>query len=107
MSVPQRTLSAVAASLLFGFVCSATHAVLVPPGLNPGDPYHLAFVTSGTRDATASDIGTYNAFVQSEAKRSGSLVAGMGINWFVIGSTFSVAARDNALCSTHRAGDVF
>ncbi len=27
-----------------------------PPGLNPGDPYRILFVTDSMRDATSTDI---------------------------------------------------
>jgi hypothetical protein len=37
--------------------------VTVPTGLNPGDQYRLVFVTSGTRDATSTNIADYNTFV--------------------------------------------
>jgi len=57
--------------LLMATLCSAavtTHAqiVTVPPGLNPGDPYRLVFVTSTTRDALSSAIADYNSFVSKE-----------------------------------------
>jgi hypothetical protein len=41
-------------------LCSA---VFVPPGLEPGDSYHLVFVTRVARDATLGEIGVYDAFV--------------------------------------------
>jgi len=72
---------------------AAQGAIIVPAGLNPGDTYQLAFVTSTTTAATSSDIATYNAIVQSAAAN-----AGMGsLVWHVIGSTLTVDARDNAL----------
>ena len=37
-------------------------------GLQPGDAYHLFFVTDGMRDATSTDIADYNAFVRAEAE---------------------------------------
>ncbi|MFM7909129.1 MAG: PEP-CTERM sorting domain-containing protein, partial [Microcystis sp.] len=36
--------------------------VVLPSGLNPGDQYRLVFVTSGTRNATTTDINDYNTF---------------------------------------------
>ena len=36
---------------------------LYPPGVAPGDPFRLIFVTSTNRDATSSNIDDYNRFV--------------------------------------------
>ena len=76
---------------------SARATVVVPDGLQAGDMYHLVFVTEGTRDATSIDIADYNAFVQAEAERSGATTENFGIDWFAIGSTAMVDARDNAV----------
>ena len=76
-------------------VCCAS--IFVPPGLLPGDEYHLAFVTSGTRDATSGNISDYNAFVQSQSEIVGAMTENYGINWSAIASTSTVHARDNAL----------
>ena len=79
---------------------SSARAVVVPTGLNPGDMYHLAFLTDGTRDATAVSIGIYNTFVQDEAALNSNLTGtDQGVQWFVIGSTHSDDARDNAVVS--------
>ncbi|BCX48517.1 hypothetical protein HAHE_24250 [Haloferula helveola] len=61
-------------------------------GINPatgnlwqiGDNYRLAFVTSGTTDATSNDIATYNTLVQNAANAS-SLGLGSA-SWFAIAS---------------------
>ena len=74
------------------------------PGVNPatlspwtfGDPYHLIYVTSTLRDATSTDIGDYNAFVQADADAAG-IGASVGVTWFVLGSTATVNAKDNAV----------
>ena len=68
--------------------------VTLPPQLQPGDQYRLVFVTNGTRNASSQDIEVYNTFVQNQALLSAEL-AGLGINWHVIGSTLSVNAKDN------------
>jgi hypothetical protein len=68
--------------------------VTVPTDLNPGDQYRLVFVTDGTRDAQSTDIADYNAFVTAQANQSTELQA-LGVDWFVIGSTSTVSARDN------------
>ncbi len=66
-----------------------------PPGLNPGDVYHLAFLTAGSRDATSSNINDYNQFVQEQAD-AGSLTSGLDLEWKAIASTQTVSAIDNA-----------
>lgn len=69
-------------------------------GINPatgtawkaGDTYRLIFVSSTIRDATSSDISDYNTHVQNAANS-----AGLGaVNWYAIGSTNTVDARDNS-----------
>ena len=79
----------------------SAQALVVPASLNPGDSYQLAFVTQGTQTANlGGGIATFNAFVQSQAALNPSLTgAGLGVDWFVIGSTLTVDARDNALVS--------
>ena len=77
----------------------ALDSLPVPPSLNPGDPYHLAFVTSTTRDATSSDMSDYNDFVQATADAAG-IGSSVGVDWFAIASTPSVHARDNAIVGT-------
>jgi hypothetical protein len=52
------TLLTTAVMLLSAGAASAD-IITQPVGLNPGDEYHLAFVTSGTRDATSTDIADY------------------------------------------------
>ena len=64
--------------------------VTIPAGLNPGDTYRLAFVTSTTTNAFSNDINFYNDFVNTLG------LAATGINgWTVIASTEAVDARDN------------
>ncbi len=77
--------------------------ITAPVGLNPGDTYRLAFVTSTTRDGMSSDIADYNAFVTAAANTS-PLLAALGTTWTAIASTSTtddagaeliVDARDN------------
>ena len=88
-------LAAIAAMVVT--TASARAQVLVPEGVQPGDTYHLVFVTEGTRDAGSTDMADYNAFVQAEAERPGAITENFGIDWFAIGSTATVNARDNAV----------
>ena len=70
--------------------------VTVPAGLAPGEQYRLAFVTSTTTYASASNIHYYNNFVNNLANTAGSPLDGLS-TWTAIGSTDSIAARDNTL----------
>lgn len=74
--------------------------ILQPTGLNPGDIYHLAFITSTERNATSADIDIYNDFVQGVADSagigSGSTFFGFDLSWTAIASTPWIDANDNA-----------
>lgn len=73
---------------------SPCHAapITVPTGLSPGDQYYLAFVTSGTRDATSTNIADYDTFVNAQADGSGYPDVA-AITWRAIGSTPTVNAN--------------
>jgi len=79
--------------------------VTVPPDLGPGEFYRLVFVTSGTRDATSTDIADYNAFVTTAATGVPGLNA-LGTTWKAIGSAGNratgvyVNANENTLTRT-------
>ena len=64
-------------------------------GYGLGDTFHLVFVTSTTRDATSTNIADYNAFVNTAANHTGSMVEGKGWDWFAIGSTANTDAITN------------
>ena len=69
---------------------------LKPSGLAAGTSFRLLFVTSTTRDPSATDIATYNTFVQTRAKAGHSAITDSCGNLFkVVGSTSTVDARDN------------
>lgn len=72
---------------------------LVPEGLHPGDSFRLLFVTSGTRNATARDIATYNAFVQEEAAGGHADIRQYSAHFRVLAATWAVDARVNT--ATH------
>ena len=84
-------------------ISSAAQAAILLPSLTPGSQYRLVFVTSGTRNATSTNIANYNQFVNSAAQGSTNLntaltTAGLtpsAINWTAIGSTATVNARVN------------
>ena len=77
------------------FVTSTISAadIPTPAGLKPGDSFRFFFVTSGTRDASSSDISDYNSFVNTDA--AGYTYQGNPINWLAVASTATVNARDN------------
>ena len=77
---------------------------LVPSGLNNGDEFRLLFLTSGTRDATSSSIGTYNAFVQNAAANGHAVIQAYRSGFRAVGSTRDDDARDNT-ATTYTAGD--
>ena len=67
--------------------------LIAPVGLNPGDHYRLVFVTSAARDATSTNIADYDNFVNTIANSgASSVLAPLGINWLVIGTTNTVDA---------------
>jgi hypothetical protein len=90
----KRNLRMLAFASYFIAACVSGAIVIPPPGLNPGDQYRLVFVTSGTRDATSTNIADYNAFVNAQA--AGVVSAGFPTSgWTAIASTESVDARTN------------
>ncbi len=84
-------------ALLWLAVMTPASATLISAinALNPGDQYRVLFVTSGTTQATSSDIGTYNTFVQAAAA-AGSVTSSLGLTWQALASTSAVSAQDNA-----------
>ena len=70
--------------LIIGCFTTANAALVVPGGLNPGDKYHVIFVTSNVLSATSANISPYDSFVQSTADAAG---IGGSINWLAVGST--------------------
>ena len=79
----------------FALIAPLANAALVEPaGLNPGDTYHVIFVSSTTRDATSADILDYDAHVNAAADGAG-IGSGIGLDWRALGSTTSVSAYDH------------
>jgi len=99
---------AVSLCLAIATLCLTTQMALaapitIPTGLNVGDTYRIAFVTSTTRDATSSNIADYNAFVTAAANAQAELAA-LGTTWTAIASTATVDARDNTNTVPSTAG---
>jgi hypothetical protein len=93
-----RLMVSVYAVLFFLITTTANAALIVPPGLAPGEAYQLAFVTSGTTVATSGDINDYNAFVQNAADAA-NIGSSLGITWSAIASTESTDANTNCVVS--------
>ena len=68
---------------------------LVPSGLGPGDRFRLMFISSATRTAEATDIATYNTWVQGLAANGHTDIQDHSSTFRVVGSTAAVDARDN------------
>ncbi len=67
---------------------------LIPSGLSVGDQFRLLFKTSTVRDATSTDIGVYDRFVQDALIERGPEALRPFIGDFrVLGSTQNAAAR--------------
>jgi hypothetical protein len=98
MQSPSRPSTArlVVAALLLtvaGTAAADTIDLPTPAGLSPGDKFRFMFVTSSGTTATSGDITEYNTFVQNGA--AGATYGGSTVTWKAIGSTTTVAARDN------------
>ena len=68
---------------------------LIPSGISTGGKFRLLFVTSTQRDASATDIATYNTFVQNRAAAGHTAIRTHSAEFTVVASTSSVDARDN------------
>ncbi len=68
---------------------------LAPSGLEAGDAFRLLFVSSGTRDATSTDIGDYNTFVQTAAAAGHTDIQTYSAGFRAVASTAAVDASGN------------
>ena len=68
---------------------------LAPSGLVAGDTFRLLFHSSGTRDATSTDIGDYNTFVQGAAAAGHADIQAYSAGFRAVASTADVDARAN------------
>jgi hypothetical protein len=71
---------------------SSGASLVLPAGLNPGDQYRIAFLTSDVRDGTSASIADYDLFVTGEANAAGSVLQPLGTTWQAIVSTLTVDA---------------
>ncbi len=77
---------------------------LIPSGLGAGDRFRLIFISSTTRNATATAIGDYNTFVQTAAASGHADIQQYSSTFRVVGSTADVDARDNT-ATTYTSAD--
>ena len=77
---------------------------LIPSGLQEGDQFRLLFISSETRTAEATNIATYNAWVQGLAANGHADIQDHSSTFRVVGSTAAVDARDNT-STTYTASD--
>ena len=68
---------------------------LNPSGLSSGDSFRLLFLSSTKRNATPTDIATYNTFVQDRAAAGHSAIQTYSSAFRVVGCTGDDDARDN------------
>jgi hypothetical protein len=82
----------------FFLACQVTHAgVILDPlawGLNPGDTFRLAVVTTGGTTGLSTSINDYDAFVNSQGL-SGITYGGASLTWQAIAGTPSSNPRDD------------
>ena len=60
---------------------------LNPAGFESGDSFRLLFLSADTRNATSSDIGEYNTFVQNLAANGHSAIQAYAAGFRVVGCT--------------------
>ena len=68
---------------------------LKPSGLNTGEQFRLIFLSSTKRDGSATDIATYNTFVQTRAAAGHTDIQAYSDGFTAVGCTEDVDAVDN------------
>ena len=68
---------------------------LKPTALATGDKFRLLFLSSTKRNSTATDIATYNTFIQTRAAAGHTDIRAYSAGFRVVGCTAAVDARDN------------
>ena len=77
---------------------------LQPTDVAAGAKFRLLFLSSTTRDATATDIATYNTFIQTRAAAGHTDIQAYSAGFRVVGCTAAVDARDNT-ATTYTSAD--
>ena len=68
---------------------------LKPSGLGVGDQFRLIFLSSTKRNATSSNIGTYNTWIQGRAAAGHDDIQAYSHGFTAVGCTEDTDARDN------------
>ena len=68
---------------------------LVPSGLQEGDQFRLLFISSAPRNASPSEIATYNTWIQARAANGHTDIQDYSSSFQAVGSTEDMDARDN------------
>ena len=68
---------------------------LKPTGLAAGTQFRLLFLSSTRRNASSTDIATYNTFIQGRAAAGHTDIRAYSAGFRVVGCTAAVDARDN------------
>ena len=77
---------------------------LKPTGLAAGDQFRLLFLSSTKRNAQATDIATYNTFIQNLAAAGHTAIRDYSAGFRVVGCTADTDARDNT-ATTYTTSD--
>ena len=68
---------------------------LIPTGLSTGDKFRLLFLSSTRRNASSTDIATYNTFIQTRAAAGHTDIRDYSADFRAVGCTADTDARDN------------
>ena len=77
---------------------------LRPLEVGAGETFRLMFMTEDVRDATAADIGVYDAHVREAARDGHADIRRYADDFRVVGSTATVDARDHTGTNPNNAG---
>ena len=77
---------------------------LAPSGLQEGDQFRLLFISSAPRNASPSEIATYNTWIQARAANGHTDIQDYSSSFQAVGSTEDMDARDNTY-TTYTSSD--
>ena len=77
---------------------------LAPSGLLEGDQFRLLFISSAPRNASPSEIATYNTWIQARAANGHTDIQDYSSSFQAVGSTEDMDARDNTY-TTYTSSD--
>ena len=81
--------------------------IAAPTGLAVGQQFRIMVVTTGTTQATSTDISTYNTFVASDTANTNYTYNGVTVAFSAWGSTATVNAKDNIGWTTGNQTNVY